>query len=221
MGQKLSHIAQLAMDVFYQDFKGASAFFTKEHFIRFCILADASLKQDEYALQVQINLRARRINAPITLNSDNYYTAKDVRVVADKATLPFSIMSFPGIGDTLSVSQVRPVGNCGNLMRITQAQRWMVCGDQTVVYWVPVCDGIEFINKGLCSFDTVDVTYIPTLNAGSILQESRGFRIVTMVSMLLKQIKDGTVIDKTNDQNPNTSPQTEMNKMVLESLGQR
>lgn len=218
MSRKVSEIAQLCLDAFYQDFKTANEFFTKEHFVRYCILADAKLKQDEYALQVINNIRLRRYNAPVVLNSDNYYTAKDIEVKDDKALLPLSIMSFPGIGDTLSVSRVVPEGNCQNLMRVTQAQRWQICDDKSMVYWIPACDGIEFVNKKNCSFKKVDVTYIPQLTSDATIQDSRAWVIVNMVSGFLKAMKDGIVIDKSNDGNNNKTLQTEMNADLIKAL---
>lgn len=220
MAKKVSDIAQLCHDAYYGDFRPASAFFRMEHFIRFCILADADLKQQEYRLRVNNNIRMGLRNIPVILNTDNYYTARDVEVKDSKAILPYPIT---GLGDTnsLSVSSVVPEGNCGNLMRITQAQKWMVCNDKDMVYWVPACDGIEFINKELCAFKKVTVTYVADIDGATYVQDSRGWAIVAMVSGFMKAMKNGIVIDKSNDGNPNTSIQTEMNKYLLEGLQQR
>lgn len=228
MAQKVTMIAQLCLDAFLQDFPTASSFFKKKHFVYYCILADAKLKQDEYALQVQINLRARKPNAPVVLNSDNYYTAKDLPVNKEnKIVLPFPIMAFPGAGNTQSVSQVVPEGNCMNLMPITQGQRWMLCDDKSNVYWLPAvdsengCSEIEFINKEKCNFKKATVTYIPSLTSASTIQEARGWSIINMVSGLLKALKEGNVIDTTNDANKNAYPHTEIDKYVTNALSQR
>lgn len=219
MPKKVNDIAQLAMDAYYLDYRPASAFFTIDHFIRFCVLADADLKLQEYRLLVNNNIRQGKKNAQVILGSDNYYTAKGVPVVNDKAVLPYPIMSFPGAGgESLNVSAVIPEGNCGNLMRITQSQRWQVCGDTDMVYWVPACEGIEFINKEACPFKKVDVTYIPSVEKGTMIQDSKGWGILTMVSGFMKAMKNGTVVDKSNDGNPNTSLQTELNKYLIEGL---
>lgn len=218
MAKKVSDIAQLCHDAYYGDFRPASAFFRMEHFIRFCTLADADIKQQEYRLAVNNNIRMRKPNAPVILNTDYYYTAKGVEVKDNKAVLPYSIMSFPGAGESLNVSSVIPDGSCGNLMRISEAQRWQVCNDKDMVYWVPVCDGIEFINKHLCNFKTVSVTYVPNIEGGTMIQDSRGWAIVSMVSNFMKAMKNGLVIDKSNDGNPNGTLQTEMNKYLIEGL---
>jgi hypothetical protein len=88
------------------------------------------------------------------------------------------------------------------------------------VYWYPSCDAIVFINRQLCNFKKVDVTYIATLTEYSTVQESRGFAILQMVVGLLRPLKEGTVIDKSNDANPNVSPNTEINKYLVEALRQ-
>lgn len=224
MAQRLSDVAQLVHDSFYQEFRPATAFFRLEHFKRFCVLADAKLKQDEYQLQVYNNMRMRRPNAPIVLSADNFYT-EVAPVAGNKAKLKYGIMSFPGVGENVSVTQVQPEGNCQNFMRVTQATKWQVCQDKDMVYWYPVCDGIEFLNLNLCNPKSVTVTYIPSFDAEGkdnvTINESRGWAIVNMITLFLKTAKDGIVFDKSNNSNPNVSLQTEMDKFLTEALSRK
>lgn len=215
-------VAQLCEASFYQDFRPATAFFKKEHFRMFVIAADGKLKMDEFKEQVALNLRSRKPNAQVVLSSDNYDTVV-VPVNDGKVVLPSQIMTFPGVaGEAVSVTQVMPTGGCSNFMRTTQKQKWQAMRDKETVYWYPVNCGIEFLHlQEHCNQKEVIVTYIPELNPDSRIQSSREWAIVNMVTIFLKSAKDGVVIDTSNDSNPNTNVQMEINRNVLKALQQR
>lgn len=218
MAENLKVVSQLVMDLFYQEFRPANAFLRLKHFQMMVIAADAKLKKTEYDNLLNLNIRLRRINAQVVLNADNYITA-DVEIKNDKAVLPSPIMSFNGAGQTLSVSQVLLEGNCTNVMPITQDEKHQVSGIKNIVFWLPSCDGIEFLHlKGNCNAKKAKVTYIPILNDKSIIQEARKWDIMTMVTGFVKAAKDGVVIDMSNDGNPNVASQTEINKYLLKAL---
>lgn len=219
MGESVRIISQHAQDMFYQDYKPADAFLRLEHFLWLCIAADGKLKQDEYDKQVALNLRKRTPNAPINLSADNYITV-DADIKNDKAVLPTSVMTFSGASQSLSVTQVMPEGNCGNIMPISQDEKWQACNIKTVPFWSLSCDGIEFINLGSlsCNPRKVKITYIPVLTKKSTVQESRKWAILNMVTIFIKSAKDGVIIDMSADGNSNVATQTEINKYLLKAL---
>ena len=218
MAENLKIVSQLAMDLFYQEFRPGNAFLRLKHFQMLCISADAKLKQDEYLSQVNLNIRMRRINSQITLNADNYITV-DVDIKNEKAILPTAIMTFNGIGAGFSVSQVRLDSSCSNVMPTTENERHQVGGIKHVVFWVPSCNGIEFIHlKDNCNPKKATVTYIPVLTEKSEVKESRKWAIVNMVTIFIKSAKEGVIIDMSNDGNPNVASQTEINKYLLKAL---
>jgi len=221
MSETVSTVAQLCMDAFYQDFKPSDGFFRLEHFKRYAIAADAKLKMDEFKEQVALNLRQGKRNATVVLSAENYETVS-VDVKDEKAQLPTSVMSFPGaVGENLGVLNVS-VNGCGNLMRTNQRQKWQACRDAETVYWYEVKCGLEFMHlKSNCNADKAIVTYVPELDGGSIIAESRKWAIINMVTIFLKSAKEGVVVDKSNDSNTNSFIQSEINKHVLRELQSR
>lgn len=221
MSNLVSDLAQLIEDAHYQDFRPADGFWRKEQFEQMVIAADAKLKQDEYKEQVALNLRRRAPNADVNLSSSNYVTVEAAVIEGEKATLPDPIMRFPGASASLSVSQVRAEGNCGNFMPIEPNQVWQVCGIKDVVFWHPDECGIKFLHlKENCNPNKVFVTYIPELQAKSTIAENRRWAILNMVTIFLKSAKDGVVIDMSNNYNRNVLPQAEVDSDLLKALRQ-
>lgn len=221
MAESIKKVAQLCMDLLYQEFRPDNGFWRLQHFIDFCIAADSKLKQDEFAALVILRLRSRQPGADISMAADNYISV-EVELKKDRAKLPSPIMTFTGDNDNLGVSSVTPIGKCKNFMRINIGEEWMACDIPSVVFWKPDCDGIKFINlKGNCTPEKVTITYIPQLNNKSSIQEARKWAILTMVTGFIKQAKDGVVIDMTNDGNSNATIQTEINKSILRALQNR
>jgi len=218
MAESVRIVAQVAEHLFYQNYKPASAFLRLKHFVFLVIAADSKLKKDEYDGLVALNLRKRMPNAQVILSSDNFITV-DVDIVKEKAVLPYPIMSYSGAEPSLSVSQVKPHGNCGNIMPTSQAERWQAEMIKDVPFWLPVCDGIEFINlERNCNPSKVKVTYVPQLTKKSVVQESRKWAILNMINLYVKSAKEGVIIDMSNDGNSNVATQTEINKYLLKAL---
>lgn len=219
MAESIEKIGAFCMNAFYQSYRPADGFLRQEHFEWLCIAADAKLKQDEYNNQVTLNLKKRSPNAPVIMSVDNYITVP-VTIENEKAILPTPIMMLAGAASTIMVSRVVPEGNCSSIIPITPAERWEVEGIKNVVFWMPMCDGIEFIHlKENCNPKTAKVTYIPLLNKSSAVPESRKWGIITLVNAYIKSAKEGVLVDMTNDANPNVSLQTEINKAVYKALG--
>src|SRR5574343_270530 len=110
MEKSIRQVAALAMDMFYQSYRPADAFFQLKHFILLCIAADAKIKVDEYKEQQLWLLRKRQFNAIVSLSSDNYITRNDIDVKKENgkvfAKLPFEIMSYPDVAYSLSISSI-------------------------------------------------------------------------------------------------------------------
>ncbi len=222
MAETISILAQLCADAFYQDFRPSDGFWRQEHFEALCIAADAKLKQNEYDNQVALNLRRRTPTAEISLGSDNFTTVKVPVVEGIKAVLPEPIMMFSGAPPTLSVASVVPDGNCKSIIPILPEEISSVCDITDVVFWYPVSCGIEFVNlSNRCNAKNVTVRYIPELSSDGLVQQSRRWNIMNMVTGFLKQAKDGVVVDMSNDSNPNASFLSEINKYLIQQASQR
>lgn len=216
--QGLRIVAQVAMDAFYQSFKPNDAFLRLEHFLFLCKAADGKLKQDEYDKQVRLNLQKGARNAPVFLSSGNYVT-ETPEIKEGKAILTHNILTFSGASQTVSVSRVKLNGGCDNIMPITQEEAWQACDIKHVVFWMPICNGIEFLNlEGNCKPEKATITYVPELTDDSTIPENRKFMILNMVNAYIKSAQQGTIIDMNNDGNTNVATQTEINKYVLKAL---
>jgi len=214
MSKSISEVAQLAMDMFYQSYRPADAFLRLKHFVYLCIAADGKVKKDEYDNQVIVNLRKRLVNAQVKLSDDNFIT-EDVPVVKSTAKLSNSIFSYPDVGYDLSISSLVPENNCMTLMPTSLNEKWQTCNIKDVVFYYPDGDKVHFINKELCKFDKIKISYIPQLNENSYISQSREFLILNLVNAYIKSAKEGVLIDISNDGNPNTSARTELNSYLF------
>ncbi len=218
MADTIRTIAHVAMDMFYQDYKPAESFLQIKHFVFLCIAADAKLKQDDYDKQVNLNLRERKTNAPVSLSYENYITVT-VPIKKNTATLPTDIMMFSGADQSVSVSQVEPEGGCGDILPLLHEEKWQAKDIKGVVFWLMNCNGLEFVHlKENCSPEKVTVTYIPQLVEKSKVQASRKMAILNLVNIYIKSAKEGVIVNMSNDGNPNAANQTEINKYLLEAL---
>lgn len=219
MAESIEKIGAFCMNTFYQSYRPADGFLRQEHFEWLCIAADAKLKQDEYNNQVNLNLKKRVANAPVVMSVDNYVT-EDIDIIDEKAKLPNPIMMLAGASPTIMVSRIVPEGNCSGFIPISPAERWEVDHIKDVVFWMPMCEGVEFIHlKENCNPQKAKITYIPILSKNSTVPESRKWGIITLVNAYIKSAKEGVLVDMTNDANPNSSLQTEINKAVYKALG--
>lgn len=218
MADTIRIIAHVAMDMFYQDYKPAESFLQIKHFVFLAIAADAKLKQDDYDKQVNLNLRQRKPNATVSLAYENYTTVT-VPIKKNIATLPTDIMMFSGADQSISVSQVEPEGGCGDFMPLLHEEKWQAKDIKGVVFWLMNCNGLEFVNlEQNCNPKNVTVTYIPQLVEKSKVQASRKMAILNMVNIYIKSAKEGVIINMSNDGNPNSASQTEINKYLLTAM---
>lgn len=223
MAETIDKVASMAMTAYYNGMRPSNGPLRIEHFIWLCSAADSKIKQDEYEKEMNRLRQMRLFNALIILSADNY-TVVEVEVKDNKAILPGTIMTFPGDNGMLGVDSVNPVGQCSPFIRINPEQEWQVCKIKDVVFWKPIYtnvgtaqlqSSIEFINLGtLCKVDKVRVRYISQLTANSIVQESRKWAILNMVTIFVKSAKEGTVVDMSNDGNVNSTIATEVNKYL-------
>lgn len=222
MSKSLTEVAQMCMDAFYQEYKPSDAFLDMVHFKFMCMAADSYLKLLEYKEQENKKLRLRLVNMSIRLSEDNFLVERDVKVDKNNvAKLKNKIMSFPGDLSNLGVASVEPNGNsgCSNLMRTTVTEKWMIKGVKDVIFWYPIGNEINLVNNGIpCEIKSLDITYIPVASDDTIINQSRVWNIMQIVSKYIVDMKNGNVVDMSNDGNPNTNLQTEISKYLIKSL---
>lgn len=220
MPKSVKQVAQLAMDLYYQDFKPSDAFLRIEHFVWLTITADSKLKQDEFKEQQLMNLRKKILHAEIEMSSENYDVV-EVPIKNNSITLPQPIMSFSGDANSIGVSAVSPVGgDCAQpFIRINPDETWAACGFKDTVFWFPIKCKIEFLHLEFnCKPEKARVVYIPVLDMNGSMQDTRVFQVLTMVVNFVKGAKEGVIVDTSNDGNPNVASQAEINTYILKAL---
>jgi hypothetical protein len=212
-------LANMVMTMYYKGFRPTNGPFRLEHFIFLCVAADAKLKQDEYNNERLLKIRMRMIHSEINMSPDNYDTIT-IPVKKESAKLPNRIMAFSGDRHSLGVNFVKPEGKCkGQFIRINPDEKWTVESVKDVVFWYPEGQCIKFINMNhVCTPDNVTVNYIPEITEKSAVQKSREQPIMTMVMNFIKAFDANSIVDMSNDGNPNVATQTEINRYLLKAV---
>lgn len=218
---RLNILASLVMDAFYQQYGKESDFFTLEDFEAYCNVFYYQVLQEDFDKTKREMLQMGMLQPgeePI-LNAD-WYTEKEFEVKneGDKfyIELPgaFSFnkdVKYTGLKDIYTSSE------CGPLAKITYNEKntlkWLPNSDKTIYYY-PVGSKIVF-ERVWCGLKKVNVVYIPSLDADAegceiIIPSAYMAEIVTRTYNFMTSAKNGSVIDKTNNQNPNKVVQTEI-----------
>ena len=212
-------LANMAMTMYYKGFRPSNGPYRLEHFLFLCLAADAKLKQDEYSAERNLRIRMRQPHADISMAPDNYETVKVV-VKNEAAKLPNRIMGFSGDKGNLGVNSVTPEGNCkAPFIRINRDEIWTTNGINDVVFWYSDEQCIKFINLDkICKPEKVVVNYMPQLSNKSIVQKSREYPILAMVGQFIQAFENGTLVDMSNDGNPNKTLMIELNKYLQRNV---
>ncbi len=222
---RLEILASLVMDAFYQSYAKESDFLQQEDFAQYTSMFYQQVLQEDFdkTRRELIQLRMLDMNESIIL-SDSWYEVKDVEVKKEGneyfAEMP-STFSFNRDVTFSGLKAVYPFDNvgdcCGKFAKIKSDQcsglEYLPKSDNTI-YYFPLGSKI-FFKKVNCGLKKVKVAYIPNMNdteEGTEISIPEGLiaEIVTRTNNFLTSAKNGTVIDKTNNQNPNKTIQTEV-----------
>ncbi|MEO7048923.1 MAG: hypothetical protein ABI091_26710 [Ferruginibacter sp.] len=230
MPQQLKYVAQLAMDNFYQDYKGDDDFWEIEDFISMCGNTAAETYQTFYQ-QAYAMLRQEKKQEVVSFDA-GWLLAQDVEVTKQGNTLfadlDKPVMTFPYDQSSIGIQNVfilEPYSD-DEAERTSLSQKWQlkyVPKVNKVFFYSDVaginCDvasKISLINKGDCNIKKIRVLYVPVLNDGdAVIPDGIINGVITKTVMAMKQIASGNVIDQTQDSNNNKVLQTELDKNTL------
>lgn len=230
MPQQLKYVAQLAMDNFYQNYKGEDDFWDLEDFISMCGNTVAgiylSFYQQEYAM-----LRSERNGEGIAFDA-GWLSEQEVIVEKDKnnrlfANLDNAVMTFPYDKNSTGIQNVFVIDPYSNdeLERTSISEVWQlkyVPFTNRIFFYSNVsggtCDTISklgFVNKGNCNLKKVRVLYVPVMEENANIPDGLIGDAIAKTVLAVKQMANGNVVDQTADQNSNKVLQTEIDKNTL------
>lgn len=217
---KISIVAQNLMDLYYQSFKSDEDFFELYHFEYLVSVAYAKLLQLDFEKAWKLNYQVEGIGY-ISVPSD-WVKEVELQVKKDGSSkyveLPDQPFVFLYDNQNSGIQTVRPIGfsECNEFIRSAINQSWKLCRmpDVGIVYWMPVQKKI-FFEKLNCRLDRVSVIYVPAIDLDKShdfdIPKTKESDIIEWVLNIMRVARDGTVVDKTNDGNPNKVLQTEIN----------
>lgn len=228
MPQQLKYVAQLAMDNFYQSYKGDDDFWELSDFISMCGNTIASMYlnfyQQEYAM-----LRQDKKDEVVSFDA-GWLLGQEVSVVKDKAgdlsaDLDNPVMTFPYDRSSIGIQSVfiTEPKSFDEIERISLSALWQLKYlpkvDKIFFYSNVAKDGkgnLGFINKGDCNIKKIRVLYVPSMTDGeAVVADGIISDAVLKTVVAMKQIAEGNVVDQTADGNGNKIMQTEIDKNTL------
>lgn len=231
MGVTLKYIGQMAMDSYFQNYKGNADFFELDDFIvrAGAVIADyyqkiydakyVELRQEKRAAMDLVGFDTEMLSIqPLEVKHDResgeYYsdiTEPVMTFFSDKSNVGYQLL-LP-----------RSPKNV-NLERTSLDELWQVQYVPYVnrVFWLPDNGKITYIKKGSCNIKEVSLYYIPALmnKDGEVLRDAQIADGIVDLAInrtvgVMKQIAAGTIIKETNDFNGNKIMESEINKNAV------
>lgn len=219
---KLGVLGQNIMDAYYQDYKPDEGFFDLSYFMSMASTAYGKLLNDAYEAAKLLN-RATLGFSFVELSSDLLVMEKlavkeNTELKQHYSDLSKPIYTFPFDSMATAVNRVMPFGtDCGEFIKISLDDSWKLCQlpannksfysvfNDKIIYNKFACPELKFVN----------VMYAPAISsddADAQITDSLAFNIQTLVLQQMIGAREGTIVDKTNDSNPNKVIQTEIDK---------
>lgn len=225
---KLVNTAQALMDMYYQNYKTDEDFFDLTHFRYLCGVVYSKILEDEYK-EARAIAKAETGYTEISLQSDwlqeievEIKESDDPYEQGDMvAKLPFRPFSFPYDPYSFGIQSIIPkrAGGCKNFVRSSQKSEWIDClmPNNSNIYWMmSSAKKLRFKNVKCDLGDKVKLLYIPEITDeafgldGGDVPASKEEMIIMRGLQLMMAARQGTVVDFTNNSNPNKTIQTEI-----------
>lgn len=226
MPQQLKYVAQLAMDNFYNEYKGETDFWDLEDFITQCGNQIAAIYTSFYQ-QAYGMLRQEKKEEVVSFDA-GWLLQQVVAVKKDVnnkmyATLDCPVMTFPYDQNSIGVQNVfitdpyienecerTGLSALWQLKYLPKTNRTFFYSDVASIN-CDIASQIGLVNKGSCNVKQVTVYYIPVMNNGeAIVPDGVISDAITKTVLTMKQMEAGVVVDTTNDGNSNKVLQTEL-----------
>lgn len=217
MSQPLPIVAQYAMDQFYQNYRGASDFFTLPDFKFNCMATIAGAFKAEFDVKYS-ELRQERQDEIVAFSHD--WLSEQVLKVEYQSHDTFAVlkqhpMSFPYDKQDTGIQEVfsaQPVGTVLERSNLTEVWMYRYLPATNRIFWWVDRGKIRFFNKGTCVVNEVRVLYVPTVCENMDVPDGVIDLAVTGTVAKMKQLEQGVVIKKSLDQNDNKTLETEIDR---------
>ena len=230
MPKQLKYVAQLAMDLYYQNYKGENDFWELGDFIQNCGNTAAKMYltfyQQDYAM-----LRQDKKEEVVSFDA-GWLLEQDAEVTGNgifkSATLEYPVMTFPYDRSSCGLQHIFPLEplSFDELQRTSLSALYQlkyVPKTNDIYFYSDVskadCDTVSkigILNKGNCNIKKIKVYYVPVLNdENANVPDGIISDVVANTVLMMKQIEQGTVVDMTENQNSNKILQTELDKATL------
>ena len=217
----LADIAQLTMDLYLQEYRKSSDFFTLVHFKYLVANAYAALLQSEYEKSYRTNLLEKG-HGYASISADWLVEAKikvsEKKGIAHIARFDKPVFSFLYDESNIGIYNISNEGDGEfHLIRIKQEEEYKFRHmplSPGALYWFPIMSEIRFLGD-VHNNATFRLQYIPSFDT---LEDELPVPIVLSEQAMkgalniLYAAKNGTpIVDKTPDGNPNKVLATEIN----------
>lgn len=215
--------AQRSMDIFYTNYKSNSDFFDLEDFAAHC----AGVLGDVYMKEYQVRRAEFRQEKKDEVISFDVATLLPQLLDVEKtdedglfAKLKSPVMSFPydeqGVGVQMVFSSLPKNGvryERTTVMAQYQLEYVPACG---VIFFFLDGDKVRLINKSSVTPKKIRVFTVPSIEDPNLMvPDGVAEYVITTAALTIKQIGQGVIVKKADDQNANKSMQTEANLLPL------
>lgn len=205
-------VAQDAMDAYYQGYAPRDGFFDIDDFKRYIVATYTSMLNAEFA---QLKRQAKQEDgfSSVEISPDWLITEQLTiqRKVNDVwAELKQSIFAFPWDVYSMGLQEVRIVKcknpNDAKAVKVTYKDAKFISQslyNDTYYYYPKGCNKIIFRNRYP---QEAEAMYVPALdinNDNSVISEAKAFEVITATCKFMVGIRDGQLIQMSNDSNPN------------------
>lgn len=232
MKKPIADTAQMAMDLYLQNYRTDEDYFTLEHFKYLCGVVFYKLIEAEYKLQRKESFAilgfTEIILSPDLLIEEVVELSFDSELGFYKGKFKHPVISFPYDAIANGIQSVRNAvaGGCKEFIREAYRRKWALCDLPVTsnVYWFFEGEEIFFKTSPKCQLSKIKVFYASDPSdetfgeAGGLIDKAKEDDIIRGVLDLMFKARNGNIVDMTNDGNPNKKIQTEINTVLTDDL---
>jgi hypothetical protein len=231
----IADTAQIVMDLYFQNFRTDEDFFRLFHFKYLCGVSYSKLLEQEYKQnrrEAMLELGFSDVIIPSEWLIEEVVEFKEVDDEPNfyKATFKHPVFTFPYDAVSNGIQTIRPVGkgmSCKEFIREAARRRWSLCDlpMTSQVFWFGEGkDIIAYSRK--CKMDKMKVKIWYASDPadesfgedGGFIHKSKEEDVIRMTLDIMMKARQGTVVDMSNDGNPNKRIQSEINTVLTDDL---
>lgn len=214
MATPINIVAQNALDLFYQDYAPANAFFQLDDFIRECGATLGEYYRQGYETEYA-RLRSEGLNDDLVTFDEGVLNEQILKVKNNEAILEKNVFSFPY--DKSSVGYQYVFSTDPKSCPLERAALTLVWQFPYIpythrIFWWADKGKLKFFTNSNSSLQEVRLLYVPAISADMEVPDAL---TRTVIDGTVKVFRDKVVVKQSIDSNKNMTVETEAN---LESL---